>query len=53
MRRMTKSVFGEAFAIFSAAISASAAVQNHRRPSERSLRQLGIDPAQFPAARNL
>jgi hypothetical protein len=36
-----------AFAIFGAAISASAAVENHRRPKNSDLTTLGIDPRAF------
>jgi hypothetical protein len=36
-----------AFAIFGAAVSASAAVENHRRPKNSDLTILGIDPKAF------
>lgn len=36
-----------AFSIFGAAIAASAAVGNRRRPSNRDLDILGIDPKAF------
>ncbi|MFB9949835.1 hypothetical protein ACFFP0_13300 [Rhizobium puerariae] len=36
-----------AFAVMSAAISVSAAVENHRRPNSRDLDTLGIDPKAF------
>ncbi len=36
-----------AFAIFGAAVSASAAVENGRRPRNRDLNTLGIDPKAF------
>ena len=39
---------GRAFAVLSAAGAAAAAVEGHRRPKERDLRTLGIDPADFP-----
>lgn len=39
--------FTRAFAIFGAAVAASAAVENHRRPSSRDLDTLGIDPKTF------
>jgi hypothetical protein len=38
---------GRAFAIFGAAVSASAAVENGRRPRKRDLNTLGIDPKAF------
>lgn len=41
--------FGQAFALFGAAASAAAAVDTHRRPSDRDLRTLGIDPKDFTA----
>lgn len=40
--------FGRVFTIFSAAATASAAVRNHRRPADETLRTLGIDPNSFP-----
>lgn len=40
--------FGRVFTIFSAAATASAAVRNHRRPADETLRTLGIDPSSFP-----
>ena len=40
--------FGRAFAVLSAAHAAAAAVEGHRRPKERDLRTLGINPADFP-----
>ncbi|EUC00551.1 hypothetical protein PMI07_003837 [Rhizobium sp. CF080] len=42
-----RGVIGRAFAVMSAAISVSAAVENHRRPSNRDLNTLGIDPKAF------
>lgn len=39
--------FGRAFAIFGAAIAASAAVENRRRPKASDLDTLGIDPKAF------
>jgi hypothetical protein len=39
--------FSRAFAIVGAAISASAAVENGRRPRNRDLNTLGIDPKAF------
>ncbi|MFC3074286.1 hypothetical protein [Shinella pollutisoli] len=39
---------GRAFAVLSAANAAAAAVEGHRRPKDRDLRTLGIDPADFP-----
>ncbi|CDN50601.1 hypothetical protein [Neorhizobium galegae] len=41
------SAIGRAFAVMSAAISVSAAVENHRRPSNVDLTTLGIDPKAF------
>jgi hypothetical protein len=38
---------GRAFAMVGAAISVAAAVENHRRPANRDLNALGIDPAAF------
>lgn len=38
---------GRAFAVFGAAINASSAVENHRRPARRDLAILGIDPKAF------
>ena len=42
--------FGRAFAVMSAANAAAAAVEGHRRPKDRDLRTLGINPADFPRA---
>lgn len=42
-----RNVFGRAFAVVSAAIAVSAAVENRRRPSNRDLNTLGIDPKSF------
>ncbi len=42
-----RGVIGRAFAVMSAAISVSAAVENHRRPNHRDLTTLGIDPQAF------
>jgi hypothetical protein len=39
--------------VFGAAITAAAAVRNHRRPSDHSLAALGIDPEHFPASDRL
>ena len=36
---------------FGAAFAASAAVRSHRRPADRDLRQLGINPSDFPDMR--
>jgi hypothetical protein len=38
---------GRAFAIFGAAIAASAAVEGRRRPAARDLNALGIDAQEF------
>jgi hypothetical protein len=40
--------FGRAFAVIGAASAAAAAVDGHRRPKDRDLRTLGINPADFP-----
>ncbi|ASY65413.1 hypothetical protein SJ05684_b44310 (plasmid) [Sinorhizobium sojae CCBAU 05684] len=42
---------GRAFAVLGAATAAAAAVEGNRRPRERDLRTLGIDPANFPDTR--
>ncbi|CAN7604358.1 MULTISPECIES: hypothetical protein [Neorhizobium] len=46
-KKIRGSAIGRAFAVMSAAISVSAAVENHRRPSNRDLTTLGIDPKAF------
>lgn len=38
---------GRAFAVMNAAISVSAAVESRRRPNNRDLQMLGIDPKAF------
>ncbi|CAD7051517.1 hypothetical protein REJC140_01738 [Pseudorhizobium endolithicum] len=38
---------GRAFAVFGAAVNASNAVENHRKPAKRDLAILGIDPKAF------
>ena len=40
--------FGRAFAVIGAASAAAAAVETHRRPTDRHLKTLGINPADFP-----
>ena len=40
--------FGRAFTILSAAATASAAVRNHRRPTDETLKAMGIEPSSFP-----
>ena len=42
--------FGRAFAVLSAANAAAAAVEGHRRPKDRDLKILGINPADLPRA---
>ncbi|MDR6816058.1 hypothetical protein J2X76_001212 [Neorhizobium sp. 2083] len=42
-----RGIISRAFAVMGAAISVSAAVENHRRPSHRDLNTLGIDPKAF------
>ena len=39
--------FGRALAVFGAAVNASNAVENHRKPAKRDLAILGIDPKAF------
>ena len=41
-------LFGRAFAVLSAANAAAAAVEGHRRPKDRDLKTLGINPVDFP-----
>jgi len=38
---------GKVFSTIADAVAVSAAVRENRRPAERHLRGLGIDPAQF------
>jgi hypothetical protein len=42
--------FGRAFAVLSAANAAAAAVEGHRRPKDRDLKTLGINPTDLPRA---
>ncbi|WP_198935152.1 hypothetical protein [Pararhizobium arenae] len=42
-----KGFFGRAIAVFGAASAAAAAVEGGRRPLDRDLNTLGIDPARF------
>lgn len=46
-KRTTLSAIGDMFDIFGSAISASRALEGNRRPYDRDLRKLGIDPAHF------
>ena len=46
-----KGFIGRAIAVFGAATAAAAAVEGHRRPADRDLRTLGIDPARFDAVK--
>ncbi len=46
-RKNAQGFIGRAFAIFGAAVHASAAVENHRKPTKRDLAILGIDPKAF------
>lgn len=39
---------GRAFAVMGAATAAAAAVEGNRRPKDRDLKKLGINPADFP-----
>ncbi len=43
--------FSNAFAIFGAASAAAAAVEGNRRPRDRDLQTLGINPANFHAVK--
>ncbi|WP_087149339.1 hypothetical protein [Pararhizobium antarcticum] len=43
--------FSNAFAIFGAASAAAAAVEGNRRPRDRDLHTLGINPAHFNAVK--
>jgi hypothetical protein len=47
VQKKNRGAFGRAFAVVSAAIAVSAAVENHRRPKSRDLNTLGIDPNAF------
>ncbi len=42
-----KGFVGRAIGILASASAVASAVDSHRRPNSRQLRQLGIDPAQF------
>jgi hypothetical protein len=46
-QKKNRGAFGRAFAVVSAAIAVSAAVENHRRPKSGDLNTLGIDPKAF------
>ncbi|TCV75737.1 hypothetical protein EDE05_101535 [Neorhizobium sp. R1-B] len=46
-QKKNRGAFGRAFAVVSAAIAVSAAVENHRRPKSHDLNTLGIDPKAF------
>ncbi|HWD14471.1 hypothetical protein KHQ08_03110 [Pseudochrobactrum algeriensis] len=43
----SRNFISRALAVFGAAASAAAAVEGRRRPHERDLRTLGINPADF------
>ncbi|MCF6369314.1 hypothetical protein [Rhizobium halophilum] len=45
--RLSTGFIGRAFAVFGAAVNASSAVENGRRPARRDLATLGIDPKAF------
>ncbi len=45
--RTSTRFIGRALAVFGAAVHASSAVENHRRPAKRDLELLGIDPKAF------
>ena len=51
LRKTTRGFLGNAIAVFGAATAAAAAVEGHRRPLDRDLRTLGIDPASFHSVR--
>lgn len=42
-----KGFFGRAIAVFGAASAVAAAVEGGRRPLDRDLHELGIDPVRF------
>jgi hypothetical protein len=46
-KRSTLSAIGDMLDIFGSAISASRALEGNRKPYDRDLRKLGIDPAHF------
>ncbi|HTO33196.1 MAG TPA: hypothetical protein VL202_18775 [Pararhizobium sp.] len=46
-RKSARGFFGTAIAIFGAASAAAAAVEGNRRPLDRDLHTLGINPANF------
>ncbi len=45
--RTSTRFIGRALAVFGAAVHASSAVENHRRPAKHDLETLGIDPKAF------
>ncbi|WP_099050894.1 hypothetical protein [Pararhizobium polonicum] len=46
-RKSARGFFGNAIAIFGAATAVAAAVEGRRRPMDRDLYTLGIDPKNF------
>ena len=46
-KTISNGFLGRAFAVFGAAVSASNAVENGRKPAKRDLAVLGIDPKAF------
>jgi hypothetical protein len=46
-KRTTFSAIGDLIGIFGSAVSASRALESNRKPYDRDLRKLGIDPAHF------
>jgi hypothetical protein len=52
LRKPARGFFGNAIAIFGAATAAAAAVDGHRRPLDRDLYTLGIDPKNFNSVKN-
>lgn len=51
LRKTTRGFLGNAIAVFGAATAAAAAVEGHRRPLDRDLRTLGINPESFHSVR--
>lgn len=47
IHKTARGFFGNAISILGAATAVAAAVEGHRRPKDRDLLSLGIDPANF------
>jgi len=47
VHKSVRGFFGNAMAMFGAATAVAAAVEGHRRPLDRDLHALGINPANF------